>query len=91
METLNLSLIRRSGENFTVSSLSEIQYNTHLCQEFFGVSNMPKNMSPSQAMAWADKHYREVARLLENYKDVFLKCKQAYAADTKVKSLYGEG
>lgn len=87
----NFSLIRRTGETFTSSSLSEIQYNTQLCQELFGVSNMPKNMSASQAMSWADKHYREISRLLENYKEVFIVNKAKYAADTKVKSLYGEG
>lgn len=87
----NLSFIRRNGDTFEVPSMSVIEYNNTLCQELFGVSNCPKNMSSSQAMAWADKKYRETARLMENYKTVFLHHKQLYAADSKVKSLYGEG
>lgn len=88
---MNLSFIRRNGDTFEVPSMEVIEYNNTLCQELFGVSNCPKHMSSSQAMAWADKHYRELVRLQENYKTVFLHHKAKYAADTKVKSLYGEG
>ena len=77
----NLNLTRRDGSICEVVDLSQLSADSRLCTELFGTSAVPRNMSLSKTMSWADGLFRERRRVLENLREVFLEYKQRYEED----------
>ena len=80
----NLILTRRYGSSCEVVDLSQLSADSRLCTELFGTSAVPRNMSLSKTMSWADGLFRERRRVLENLRTVFLEYKQRYEEDKYV-------
>lgn len=77
----NLVLTRRDGSICEVVDLSQLSADSRLCTELFGTSAVPRNMSLSKTMSWADGLFRERRRVLENLREVFLEYKTRYEED----------
>lgn len=77
----NLIFTRRDGKTVEIVDLSQLANDSRLCTELFGTSAVPRNMSASKTMAWADGLFRERRRVLENLRTVFQEYKTRYEED----------
>lgn len=77
-------LTDQSGQTYEASNLRLIANDSRLCSDLFGTS-VPRNLDPSQAMAWAQRLYKLQLRRLENYRSVFLHNKEMFEQDGRMK------
>lgn len=78
---MNLIFKNRAGEPVEVVNLNDLVNDSRLCNDLFGTSAVPRNMSLSKTMSWADALFRERRRVLENLRVVWLEYKARYEAD----------
>lgn len=80
----NLKFTRRDGSFCEVADLSQLENDNRLCTELFGTSAVPRNMSTSKTMAWADGLFRERRRVALNVRSVWQEYKARYEADDAI-------
>lgn len=78
------NLQSRTGATYDVTRLTDLAKDTRLCTDLFG-GPVPQSLTPTKAIAWADKGYRDTLRRLMNYREVFLENKALYEADTAIR------
>ena len=85
-----IELITRDGKAISVDSLAAIASDSRLCNDLFGTS-VPRNLTVSKTIAWADALFRDRVRQVNNYRAVWRSHVDQYALDatvnTHVKSL----
>ena len=85
-----ITLITRDGKAIGVENLASIASDSRLCNDLFGAP-VPRNLTLSKTIAWADALFRDRVRQVDNYRAVWRSCVDQYATDetvnTNVKSL----
>ena len=82
MNTFKLQ--RRDGSFVEITDLSNLVNDNRLCTELFGTSAVPRNMSTSKTISWADGLFRERRRVALNMRAIWQEYKARYEADEEV-------
>lgn len=85
-----ITLITRDGKAIGVENLASIASDSRLCNDLFGAP-VPRNLTVSKTIAWADNLFRDRVRQVNNYRAVWQSYVSAYSSDetvnTDIKSL----